>query len=160
LGFNRAVRVFMGDAGSTFLGLVIAAIGIALCQGRNPVMAPAIGLWLIAVPVFDLFAAVVRRLMDGVSPFAPDHEHLHHVLMEHGLSTRGTLGVMLSLAALFASIGVAGNAAAMPDGVMVLGWFAAFAFYYQLMRHPRVVVRIINAVSRAGTAPPFSQRAK
>lgn len=147
LGFNRSVRTFMGDAGSTFLGLAIASIGIALCQGPDARMSPTIGLWLIAVPCFDLFAAVVRRLMEGKSPFAPDHEHLHHVLMEQGLSSRATLVVMLSLATFFGSIGVAGNALAVPDGLMVVGWFVAFAFYYQLMRRAETVVTMIGSVS-------------
>ncbi|HEY8549726.1 MAG TPA: MraY family glycosyltransferase [Vicinamibacterales bacterium] len=150
LKVNRPVRAFMGDAGSTFLGLSIACLGISLCQGEGAPMSPSVGLWLIAVPVFDLFAAVVRRVMEGKSPFAPDHEHLHHVLIEQGLSRRVTLVVMLLLAAVYAALGVAGNALAVPDGVMVLGWFGAFAFYYQLMRRPWVVVRAANAVGLAG----------
>lgn len=147
LGFNRSVRTFMGDAGSTFLGLAVASIGIALCQGGDARMAPTIGLWLIAVPVFDLFAAVVRRLMEGKSPFSPDHEHLHHVLMEKGLTSRATLVVMLSLAALFGLIGILGNMLEIPDGVMVVGWFAAFAFYYQLMRRAQAVARLVSNVN-------------
>src|SRR5690606_14825582 len=110
---------------------------------------PTIGLWLIAVPVFDLFAAVVRRLVEKKSPFAPDHEHLHHVLVEQGLSPRATLAVMLSLATFFGATGVTGNMLALPDGVMVVGWFGAFSLYYQLMRHPHLVVRVINGVGAA-----------
>jgi UDP-GlcNAc:undecaprenyl-phosphate/decaprenyl-phosphate GlcNAc-1-phosphate transferase len=51
LKFNRRVRAFMGDAGSTSLGLAIAFVGIILCQGADPVMAPVVGLWLVALPV-------------------------------------------------------------------------------------------------------------
>jgi UDP-GlcNAc:undecaprenyl-phosphate GlcNAc-1-phosphate transferase len=146
LGFNRSVRTFMGDAGSTALGLTVASVGIFLSQGISPRISPVIGLWLIAVPVFDLFSSVVRRLVDRRSPFAPDHEHLHHVLPENGLSRRGTLCLMLSIAFILAAIGIAGDALAIPDGVMMVGWLAAGTLYYQMMRHPSAVVAAITNV--------------
>lgn len=143
LGFNRSVRTFMGDAGSTFLGFGIAVIGIGLCRGGAPRMAPVIGLWLIAVPVFDLFSAVMRRLVEGKSPFSPDHEHLHHVLMVNGLPARATLAFMLALAAVFAATGVLGDLYKVSDGFMCCGWIAAGAAYYQIMRRPQRVVRCV-----------------
>jgi UDP-GlcNAc:undecaprenyl-phosphate/decaprenyl-phosphate GlcNAc-1-phosphate transferase len=145
LGFNRPVRTFMGDAGSTALGLTIAAIGVSLSQGPAARISPVLGLWLIAVPVFDLYSTLLRRLIEGRSPFDPDHEHLHHVLTENGLSRRGTVVWMLSLAAVFAFVGIIADAAALPDGVMLIAWFAAGTLYYQMMRRPRMVVRLIDA---------------
>lgn len=139
LPINRPARVFMGDAGSTSLGLAIAALGIALCQMPAPRMAPVIGLWLIAVPVYDLFAAVIRRLVERRSVFEPDHDHMHHVLIEQGFSRRAALAFMLGFAALFAMVGVAGHAAGVADGIMLLGWIGGGVLYYQLMRHPEMV---------------------
>jgi UDP-GlcNAc:undecaprenyl-phosphate GlcNAc-1-phosphate transferase len=150
--FNRPVRTFMGDAGSTFLGLSIAAVGIWLSQGPVPRMSPVVGLWLVAVPVFDLFSTIVRRLMSGRSPFAPDHEHLHHVLTENGLSRRSTLGWMLFLAALCASAGIIGDMLAVPDGVLLLAWFMGGALYYQMLRKPRLVVGLVEGVRGGGRA--------
>ena len=96
--FVQPVRTFMGDAGSTFLGLAIASIGVWLSQGIDPRISPVVGLWFVAVPVFDLFSTIIRRSAEGKSPFAPDHGHLHHVLMDCGLSRRATLAWMLMLA--------------------------------------------------------------
>ena len=155
LGFNRPVRTFMGDAGSTTLGLIIAAVGIYLSQGPGARIAPVIGLWLVAVPVFDLFSTICRRLAEGKSPFAPDHEHLHHVLVEHGLSRRTTLVYMLTLASVFAAIGIAGDMLVVPDGAMLILWLASGALYYQMMRYPRIVVDLVRAV----TPPERSPRA-
>lgn len=146
LKLNRGVHAFMGDAGSTFLGLVIAAIGIELSQGTTAVMSPSIGLWFIAVPVFDLFSAAVRRVLRGKSPFAPDHEHLHHALIMAGLSRRETLVFMLSAAVVFSMVGLAGREAHVPDGVMVAFWMAANVLYYQAMRRPDLVRRTVRAV--------------
>lgn len=153
LGFNKPVRAFMGDAGSTALGLVIATLGVHLSQGPMARVSPVVGLWLVAVPVFDLFATIFRRLAEGKSPFAPDHEHLHHVLVEQGLSRRVTLTCMLSLAALFAAIGIAGDVAVIPDGVMLTLWLGGGVLYYKMMRHPRIVVNLVRAVVPEGRPP-------
>lgn len=147
LGFNRPVRAFMGDAGSTALGLVIAAVGVHLSQDPVARISPAVGLWFVAVPVFDLFSTIVRRLADGKSPFAPDHAHLHHVLVENGLSRRATLVCMLAMASVFAAIGVFADMLAVPDGVMLILWFLGCVLYYQIMRHPKPVVGLVRSVS-------------
>src|SRR5262249_28802386 len=98
LRFIRPFRTFMGDAGSTFLGLSIGTVGICLSQGTLPRLSPVIGLWLVAVPVFELFCSIIRRVRDGRSPLAPDHGHLHHVLMAGRLSRNTTHFSMPSLA--------------------------------------------------------------
>lgn len=155
-GFGRAVRTFMGDAGSTFLGLSIATVGIQLSQGASPRIAPVVGLWLVAVPVFDLFSAIARRVVQGKSLFAPDHEHLHHVLTEQGLSRRRTLVWMLLLAALCASIGVMGDFLAVPDGVMMVLWLVAGVVYYQMLRNPKFVAACARRI--AGPRQPTNAR--
>src|SRR5499427_2973623 len=109
LRFVQPVRTFMGDAGSTFLGLAIASIGVWLSQGVEPRISPVVGLWFVAVPVFDLFSTIIRRSAEGKSPFAPDHGHLHHVLVDCGLSRRATLTWMLTLAGVCVVIGVLGD---------------------------------------------------
>jgi UDP-GlcNAc:undecaprenyl-phosphate/decaprenyl-phosphate GlcNAc-1-phosphate transferase len=153
LGFNKPVRAFMGDAGSTSLGLVIAALGVHLSQDPEARISPVVGLWLVAVPVFDLFSTITRRLVEGKSPFAPDHEHLHHVLVEHGLSRRATLVCMLAMAFLFAAIGVVADITVVPDGIMMILWLAGGVLYYQMMRHPRIVVDLVR-ITLPIEAPP------
>jgi UDP-GlcNAc:undecaprenyl-phosphate/decaprenyl-phosphate GlcNAc-1-phosphate transferase len=138
---NRRVRVFMGDAGSTSLGLAIAAVGIAMSQAPEVAMAPVVGLWLIAVPVFDIFSAVVRRLAEGRSVFEPDHDHMHHVLIDQGMSRRAALVVMLGIAAVFALVGVIGHGVGTSDGALLLAWLSAGVLYYQVMRHPEWLFR-------------------
>lgn len=133
LPFNRPVRVFMGDAGSTSLGLIVAALGIALCQSPEARLAPVTGLWLITIPVYDLFSAIVRRLLAGRSVFEPDHHHLHHVLTEQGFSRRAALALMLGIAVVFAAIGLVGQFAGVPEGIMLLGWIGGGVLYYRSM---------------------------
>ena len=133
--------------------LVIAAAGIYLSQGPEAKLSPVIGLWFVAVPVFDLFSTIFRRLAERKSPFAPDHEHLHHVLVEHGLSRTETFVCVLVLAASFAAAGLLAHSFVVPDGVMFILWFAGGAFYYQMMRYPGLIVACIRAI-RAVEEPP------
>ena len=58
--WNRRVRTFMGDAGSTFLGLAIVWVGISINQGEERLISPVAGLWFIALPVHDLIASAIR----------------------------------------------------------------------------------------------------
>lgn len=146
LRFVRPLRTFMGDAGSTFLGFAIGTVGVALSQGDVPRLSPVTGLWLVAIPVFELFSSIVRRTQDGRSPLAPDHDHLHHVLMKNGLSRSATLGLILGLAAACACVGIVGRALDAPDGVMLIAWFLAGTVYFQCLRRPRVVGSLIRAL--------------
>jgi UDP-GlcNAc:undecaprenyl-phosphate GlcNAc-1-phosphate transferase len=151
LGVNGPVRSFMGDAGSTALGLIIATMGIYLTQGETRVISPAAALWFVAVPVFELFSTILRRLLSKRSPFAPDHEHLHHVLADNGPSRRATLILILGLAALFAVVGLLGDALAVSDSVM-LAPASGGAAYYQLLRYPRAVVAAARWLQRPAAA--------
>jgi UDP-GlcNAc:undecaprenyl-phosphate GlcNAc-1-phosphate transferase len=146
----RPLRSFMGDAGSTSLGLIVASVGMAISQNPMCDVAPVVGLYLVAIPVFDLFSSAIRRVMAGRSPFAPDHEHLHHALVTHGLSQPATLLVMMFGAVLFAGIGLVAHFAEVEDGVLLLGWFAGLALYYQAMRRPAWVVRHLERFRATG----------
>lgn len=143
---NRRVRSFMGDAGSTFLGLGVAAIGISITQSGMCEVAPIVGLWIVAVPVYDLFTATIRRVMEGRSPFSPDHEHLHHALIVEGLSPRKTLAVMLSAAVSFAGVGLLGHYMGAHQGLLLVGWLGGLVLYYQAVRRPRIIIRIVDAL--------------
>jgi UDP-GlcNAc:undecaprenyl-phosphate GlcNAc-1-phosphate transferase len=140
----QPIRTFMGDAGSTFLGLSIATVGVSLSQGAVSERSPVIGLWLVAVPVFDLFCSIIRRVSEGKSPLAPDHGHLHHVLIRAGLSRSTTLVVILTLATACAAVGVAATLLRLPDGLMLIAWFAAATGYYQLLRRPETVLEALR----------------
>lgn len=136
LRFIRPFRTFMGDAGSTFLGLATGTVGICLSQGPVPRLSPVIGLWLVTVPVFELFCSIIRRVRDGASPLAPDHGHLHHLLLARGLSRGATLALMLVLATAGAAFGIAGHVLGVPDGLMLIVWFGSGIAYFRMLRRP------------------------
>jgi UDP-GlcNAc:undecaprenyl-phosphate/decaprenyl-phosphate GlcNAc-1-phosphate transferase len=96
--FNRAVRCFMGDGGSTLLGFLLACMAIAVSQGPDAVVSPVSVLWFVAMPVYEFLWTIVRRVSRGVSPFRADREHLHHLFIDKGYSVRATFLVLISLA--------------------------------------------------------------
>ena len=106
-------RIFMGDSGSMFLGLVLAAAAITLMGqiDANAVFSENIGpaalplllpFAVLAIPLFDFLSAVFRRIRRGRSPFAPDKEHLHHKLMSWGNTQERTSVILYFLTATLA----------------------------------------------------------
>lgn len=106
-------RIFMGDSGAMFLGLLLSAAAITLTgqidlnaitnQGSSSALLPLLlPFSILAIPFIDLGMAVIRRLRAGRSPFAADKEHLHHKLLSMGNSHRRTSAILYSWTAAFA----------------------------------------------------------
>lgn len=98
--WGRKFKVFMGDAGSTLIGFTVIWLLIVATQGDDAVMQPVTALWLIAVPLMDMLRVMIARIRRGDSPFKPDREHLHHVLLKAGFSRIFTLSIIVVLQAL------------------------------------------------------------
>jgi UDP-GlcNAc:undecaprenyl-phosphate GlcNAc-1-phosphate transferase len=77
--------VYMGDAGSLLLGLLLAWFAIGLAMYEQSSLSPITAVWLLSLPIADTVTIMTRRLLRGRSPFAGDREHLHHILMALGL---------------------------------------------------------------------------
>ncbi|MDG1079082.1 MAG: hypothetical protein P8P12_02960 [Porticoccaceae bacterium] len=106
IGPFAKTKIFMGDAGSTFLGCAVAIAMIHFTQSRDAVIWPATALWLVAVPLMDMASTMVRRVSKGRSPFHADRTHLHHILMRAGFSQRQALMAIVLAAMVFAGIGI------------------------------------------------------
>lgn len=104
IGRKRA-KVFMGDAGSTMLGLLLAYLLIQHSQLKEGIW-PVTALWLLALPLIDAVAVLIVRPLRGKSPFAADRIHYHHQLLDRGVSVNGTLIIALVLQSLFIVFGI------------------------------------------------------
>ena len=110
LGFliwNRApARIYMGDAGALFLGLLIATLTVRFKPSTdNSITSFAIPILLLAIPILDTTVAVFSRLRRKVSPFQGGKDHLSHRLVRFGLSRKVaaiTLWLLSGLYGLFA----------------------------------------------------------
>ncbi len=85
LRFNtHPATIFMGDAGSQFLGFSAATLAIALTQSR-PTLSPVLPLILLGFPILDTLTVMVTRIAQKRSPFSADKNHFHHHLLGLGL---------------------------------------------------------------------------
>jgi len=107
LGWPDGRRIFMGDAGSTFIGFMLAWVLIYLSHRDVGRITPADVLWCVAIPVMDTVAVTSRRIRMHRSPFACDRRHLHHRLLDAGFTSRETLVFIVSAAILMGMTGYA-----------------------------------------------------
>ena len=108
LFFNwHPARVFMGDSGSNFLGFTLAALSVLSVAKGTVVLALIVPVAALAIPIVDTAWAIVRRRLRGKSIAAPDTEHLHHRLLDFGLSPLETALVFYFGTAIFAAVGLA-----------------------------------------------------
>lgn len=98
---ERHNKIFMGDTGSLFLGLVLAALGTVLnnfgdeMTGARVPNAFVFAFAPLAVPCYDVLRVVLHRVRNHRNAFKPDRNHFHHKLMDCGLGQHGALGVLL-----------------------------------------------------------------
>lgn len=162
LGFPFGIRmkVFMGDAGSMFIGFTVVWLLLSGSQGAEISFRPVTALWLIALPLMDMAAIMIRRVRKGQSPFKPDREHLHHICQRIGLSSKLTLLTICAIAAGFASIGIIGEHYAISESIMFVSFILMFACYYAAICHIWRITTFIRKVSNLMIAtkntPPVS----
>lgn len=117
-------KIFMGDGGAYFLGTVLALL--AVYSGGKLATAGLV----LGFAIFDGVWAVVRRLWAKRSPFSPDRHHIHHLLLDAGLSQRAAVLVLYGVSASFGALALLGNAQVKAVGfvllllMMIIGAFA------------------------------------
>lgn len=100
-------RTFMGDAGSMVLGFAIAWFSVSLTQRSGMTVPPPVMLWLLGIMLMDVFTVTVRRIARRRSPMSADRDHIHHLLMRRGYSTRKTLAILIGANTALAAAGTA-----------------------------------------------------
>lgn len=120
-------EIFMGDAGSTFLGFFLGVSGVQISFSSESTASPCLTLCFFAIPWYDLTTVVLIRLRQGRSPFQADKQHLSHRLVQLGLSHPAAVGAIHLLALTVGGLGLAvfffsgyGNAGA--GTVVIAAW--------------------------------------
>ena len=94
--FNPA-KVFMGDTGAMFLGYALACLSVIGPFKSATAIAVLVPLLVLGVPIFDSTSAIIRRLREGRSPLSADRGHIHHRLIDRGLSMRQAVLIIYAL---------------------------------------------------------------
>lgn len=145
LGRDSAA-VFMGDAGSTMLGLLIASLLIQYSQAEHG-MYSVTALWLLALPLIDAVAVLIVRPLRGRSPFSADRMHYHHQFLDRGWSVNTVLLVSCLLQLLFISIGILLLHFRVAEHVQLYAFLMLFCAY--LMRLYRFSGKVISETQTA-----------
>ncbi len=129
--FNwQPARLFMGDAGSLFIGFSLAFMAIAVSQTPGNRVYPVVPLLILGLPIVDTFTIMTKRLLHGQNPFHGDRRHLHHMFMRIGLSRKATVVTIILFSALFAAIAIASVILRTPEPFLFYFFLVCFAAYF------------------------------
>lgn len=125
--FNKAI-IFMGDTGSLVCGMIVSVMAIEFVQMRVVESAPSIAVAVLIIPVFDTARVFAVRIFNSKSPFSPDKNHVHHILVKAGLSQVQTVIILSSINIL--SILITTNLAHFGDNFLVLFFIGYFILFF------------------------------
>ncbi|HTQ35547.1 MAG TPA: MraY family glycosyltransferase [Steroidobacteraceae bacterium] len=140
---NRSVRTFMGDAGSTLLGFLLAALALRQTQKQLMHLTPMVVVWLMPIPIFELFSSTARRLAGGVSLVRADNGHFHHVLIKAGLSVRAICALYFLTSLAGCCFGVWAYQADLPEPLMFAVFCVAFGAWLLFVVNARRIAALL-----------------
>ena len=98
--------IFMGDTGSTFLGYMLATLSIQGLFKVYALISFAVPFLILGLPIFDTAFAIVRRVLSGRSPLAPDRGHVHHRLIDMGFNQKQAVAILYVISVVLGLIAV------------------------------------------------------
>lgn len=138
LGFliwNKSpARIYMGDAGALFLGILISVLTIRLKPTTDSHLGSyATPILLLAIPILDTTVAVISRLRRNMSPFQGGQDHLSHRLIRYGMPRRSAAFFLWGLSSIFVGFAIFLNTSTFSEQIIFtssgLTWVALFAFF-------------------------------
>jgi UDP-GlcNAc:undecaprenyl-phosphate GlcNAc-1-phosphate transferase len=148
--FNPA-SIFLGDCGSLFLGVVLAELGLSVQTARAVSPGILLAVACFTLPLVDTALAITRRSLNGQPLFSADREHIHHKLLQRGLSQRQIVFLLCGVSVLcsllaFVFIRSDGKARIALACVAGLGLFAALRAlgYRELDELQRIARRVLT----------------
>lgn len=141
---QRHARVFLGDAGSLFLGFVLVWFTVEITQAPPNKFYAISAVWILGLPVMDTVYVMLRRVVRGQSPFHADRRHIHHTLIFIGFTPGQTCWLLLGVSMLFGGVGFFGWFYGVPEYLLTYGFLAAFAAHCVFMQRWREVLSLFG----------------
>lgn len=127
-------KIFMGDAGSMFLGLALGVLLIYGSQSEISAFDPVVAIWFVLLPMTDMFTLMYRRVRRGRSPVAPDRTHIHHILIRAGFKPWQALYILVLVQAVLVLLGVTASVYEFPEYISFVAAIGFVALYQILMK--------------------------
>lgn len=119
---RRKASVFLGDAGSMCLGLMVAWYAIQLSPVNGRILEPMSVAWILAIPIWDECAQFYRRVREGRHPFSPDRGHFHHHFINAGFSAGKAVSMILGMILLSGFVGIVSLKVGVPVLALTVVW--------------------------------------
>jgi len=103
--FNPA-KIFMGDSGALFLGFILATVSISGNFKMHTLINFGLPFVVLGLPIFDTVFAILRRVIHGKKPWEADRGHIHHKLIDMGMSQKQAVAVLYLISAVLGSSAV------------------------------------------------------
>lgn len=142
--------IFLGDAGSLCLGLVLAWFCIGLAQEPDPILVPISVAWILALPIIDACGQFFRRVREGRHPFSPDRGHFHHHFIHAGIPVGRATPMILGVGVVLGAVGVLGITLGVPQPVLTVLWIALLFSHMALSQKPESYTRCIDRLLKSG----------
>lgn len=126
--FAETRKIFLGDVGSMFIGLLLAWLTVRLTQGVHH-YPPVLMLWILALPLMDTMHLIINRKARGVPVFKADRRHIHHMLLQLMYSPRQTTLILSLFSASIGVLGVLFVNHGVHDYMLFLGIIMIFCMY-------------------------------
>ena len=157
-------KIFMGDTGSLMIGLVNSILVIKFIQtgsgyANYPVhAAPAVGFGIMLLPLMDTLRVFGIRILHGRSPFSPDRNHLHHILLDRGMGHKSVSITCVAITGLFAATALALQRLGTTYLIAVL--IAAFylGVYILYLTRTKVRMRVVKGEVEDNLVAPDNKR--
>lgn len=122
--FHSKASIFLGDAGSLSLALLLGYFAILSAQnvGADQILHPVSIIWIMTLPIVDTFAVFFVRVKQGRSPFDADRLHTHYKLIDYGFSPATTTFLLFFFAVMTGAIGVFAPRFGVPEYILLYGW--------------------------------------
>lgn len=146
--WRKQASVFLGDAGSMSLGLIIAWFSIALVQDPAPPVVPISVAWILALPIIDACGQFYRRVKEGRHPFSPDRGHFHHHFIHAGVPVGASTMLILLLGFVLGGIGYVGVMMGIPPVILTLSWIILLLSHMVLSQKPERYIAGVEKVKR------------
>jgi len=148
-------RVFLGNSGSAYLGLVMAWASFRLTQNAHHPVSPVLAPFLIAPPVIDCLVLIVRRALHRRSPFAADRTHVHHLLLDAGFPVTGVVAILCGVSLAMGSMAALALWADVPQPLFIIVYLGLLVSYFAVSRQPEKASHWIGKVTgrRKDAAP-------
>ncbi|NII24052.1 undecaprenyl/decaprenyl-phosphate alpha-N-acetylglucosaminyl 1-phosphate transferase [Pseudoflavitalea sp. X16] len=166
--FNfHPAKIFMGDTGSLLIGLINSILVVKFIEVANAVnipypiaASPAIGFAILMIPLLDTLRVFAIRIVNRRSPFSPDRNHVHHLLLDKGLSHRSItlLLVSINLFAIVTSYALRNSGCTWIILALLIIFFTGIAALYYTRHKPRLfVARTVEPENKNSRIVPLTK---